>query len=284
MHYSSQETINQILSLRKEGKTYLEIQKLTGCCAKTISKYCVEAGLSENSKKVQITPELIEEIQRRYNEIGNLKEVAKEYHIAATTLRKHGLQVKNGKSTEEIVTQASCAQKAKLKAIYYKGGECQICGYKKSLRALQFHHLDPNQKDFGISGGTKSFERMKPELDKCILVCANCHSEIHDGITQIPENISMIAKEDFPEELQDSKFSSRTVSTTKNYKHICPVCNTPFKAVKGKIYCSKECRDKARNLPTKEELLNKYNELGSWKRTEAFYKIGLKTREKILFN
>ena len=99
MHYSSQETINQILSLRKEGKTYLEIQKLTGCCAKTISKYCIEAGLSENPKKVQITPELIEEIQRRYNEIGNLKEVAKEYHVAATTLRKHGLQVKNGKST-----------------------------------------------------------------------------------------------------------------------------------------------------------------------------------------
>jgi predicted HNH restriction endonuclease len=42
---------------------------------------------------------------------------------------------------------------------------------------------------------------MKPELDKCILVCANCHSEIHDGITQIPENIPMIANEDFPEEL-----------------------------------------------------------------------------------
>lgn len=282
MHYSSQETINQILSLRKEGKTYLEIQKLTGCCSKTISKYCIEAGLSENPKKVQITPELIEEIQRRYNEIGNLKKVAEEYHVAATTLRKHGLQVKNGKSTEEIVTQASCAQKTKLKAIYYKGGECQICHYKKSIRALQFHHLDPSQKDFGISGGTKSFEKMKPELDKCILVCANCHSEIHDGIIQIPENIPMIANEDFPEELQDSRFSSRTLNTTKNYKHICPVCHTSFKAVKGKIYCSKECREKARNLPTKEELLNKYNELGSWRKAEHFYKIGLKTREKII--
>jgi hypothetical protein len=123
---------------------------------------------------------------------------------------------------------------------------------------------------------------MKPELDKCILVCANCHSEIHDGITQIPENIPMIANEDFPEELQDSKFSSRTVNTTKNYKHICPVCHTSFKAVKGKIYCSKECREKARNLPTKEELLNKYNELGSWRKAEHFYKIGLKTREKII--
>jgi hypothetical protein len=70
---------------------------------------------------------------------------------------------------------------AKLKAIEYKGGKSNQCGYDKCPDALIFHHLDPSQKDFGISenGRSRSFEKMKPELDKCILVCSNCHAEIH---------------------------------------------------------------------------------------------------------
>lgn len=70
-------------------------------------------------------------------------------------------------------------------AIEYKGGKCIVCGYNKSIRALQFHHLDPTQKDFGISGTTKSFEKLKPELDKCVLLCANCHGEVHEGLLDI---------------------------------------------------------------------------------------------------
>jgi len=75
-------------------------------------------------------------------------------------------------------------QTLKQKAINYKGGCCEKCGYNKSVRALEFHHLDPNEKDFGIAhkGYTRSWEKVKNELDKCILVCANCHAEIHDGL------------------------------------------------------------------------------------------------------
>jgi len=73
------------------------------------------------------------------------------------------------------------------KAIEYAGGACSICGYKRSYRALSFHHTDPTKKDFGLSarGLTRSWEKMKPELEKCILVCANCHAEIHDGLIEI---------------------------------------------------------------------------------------------------
>ena len=60
-----------------------------------------------------------------------------------------------------------------------------IVSLNKSIRALQFHHLDPTQKDFGISGTTKSFEKLKPELDKCVLLCANCHGEVHEGLLDI---------------------------------------------------------------------------------------------------
>ncbi len=70
----------------------------------------------------------------------------------------------------------------------YKGGKCEICGYKKCSRALSFHHLDPKLKSFGLSdkGLTRSWNKIQEEIDKCILVCANCHMEIHEGITQLP--------------------------------------------------------------------------------------------------
>ena len=68
----------------------------------------------------------------------------------------------------------------KIKAIEYKGGKCEICGYDKCVDALDFHHLDPSEKEFRISDGyTRSWEKVQIELDKCMLVCANCHREIH---------------------------------------------------------------------------------------------------------
>lgn len=187
MHYTSQETIDLIVSLRKEGKNYTQIREATGCSKGTISKYCTQYGVSNDPRKVnEITPDLLQEIQERYNELKSLKKVAKEYHISAKRLRIAGIEILNPQKTkEELTSQASCARKTKLKAIEYKGGKCIVCGYNKSIRALQFHHLDPTQKDFGISGTTKSFEKLKPELDKCVLLCANCHGEVHEGLLDI---------------------------------------------------------------------------------------------------
>lgn len=78
--------------------------------------------------------------------------------------------------------------KVKLMSIAYKGGKCQCCGYNKYVGALEFHHINSEEKDFGISakGYTRSWKRVKEELDKCILVCANCHREIHGNIIPCP--------------------------------------------------------------------------------------------------
>lgn len=68
----------------------------------------------------------------------------------------------------------------KLKAVKYKGGKCERCGYDKCIDAFDFHHLDPAEKDFGIgSGNTYSWDTIKAELDKCIMLCATCHREVH---------------------------------------------------------------------------------------------------------
>lgn len=79
----------------------------------------------------------------------------------------------------------------KLLALAYKGNKCQCCGYNKCISALEFHHIEPTQKEFAIrtNGYTRSWNKVKSELDKCILVCSNCHREIHANILQCPNEI-----------------------------------------------------------------------------------------------
>jgi hypothetical protein len=74
-------------------------------------------------------------------------------------------------------------QKRKNSFIIYKGGCCQICNYDKYDGALAFHHLDPNEKEIlPAKLNNMTFEKAKPELDKCVLLCHNCHSEVHAGL------------------------------------------------------------------------------------------------------
>tara|TARA_R110002074_G_scaffold400448_1_gene595930 strand:+ start:222 stop:494 length:273 start_codon:yes stop_codon:yes gene_type:complete len=72
-------------------------------------------------------------------------------------------------------------RKFKQKCVEYKGGKCERCGYDKYLGVLEFHHKDPNEKDFNISKVrlTTFNEDIKKELDKCSCLCANCHREEH---------------------------------------------------------------------------------------------------------
>lgn len=73
----------------------------------------------------------------------------------------------------------------KLKCLKYKGGCCVFCGYDKYYGALEFHHINPKEKDFTIAVSCKSFNNLLNELDKCILVCSNCHKELHAGLIDI---------------------------------------------------------------------------------------------------
>jgi len=74
----------------------------------------------------------------------------------------------------------------KKRAVVYKGGKCIGCGYNKCKKALTFHHLNPKKKRFNIARASNySWEKLKPELDKCVLLCSNCHIEVHAGIRRL---------------------------------------------------------------------------------------------------
>ena len=173
----------QVIKLRRKGLTYNEIRNITKVKNATISDIVRPLNLGGNSIK-KLTPKLIEEIQTKYNEIGNLKKVVKLYHISFERLSK---VIKHGKKKKISNTEAveSWRKRKKKALVEYKGGKCQCCGYSRCIEALEFHHLDPNIKSFTISGKSKSFNSLKSEVDKCILVCSNCHKEIHAGLINI---------------------------------------------------------------------------------------------------
>ena len=82
----------------------------------------------------------------------------------------------------------SCCTTTRLKSrqewcMNQKGGKCAICSYSRCKRSMDFHHLDPYKKGFNIGQNwSKSLDVLKAELEKCILVCSNCHGEIHEGL------------------------------------------------------------------------------------------------------
>jgi len=76
----------------------------------------------------------------------------------------------------------------RAKAVEYRGGKCSKCGYNRCSEALDFHHAD-GRKDFGISqnGLTRSWDRIRKEIEKSVLICANCHREEHARLRSLSE-------------------------------------------------------------------------------------------------
>lgn len=143
--------------------------------------------------------------------------------------------------------------KRKYEIIQMRGGKCERCGYNKNLAALEFHHRDPNTKKFQIDIRTLSntnLDLLEEELDKCDLLCANCHREIHNPDLFTDKIILKL------EECNKTSFNNRSGS-------VCPVCGKRFPKSKGKIYCSKECREKDKHYPSLEEVQKQYEILKS---------------------
>tara|TARA_Y100000310_G_scaffold183260_1_gene183383 strand:+ start:281 stop:910 length:630 start_codon:yes stop_codon:yes gene_type:complete len=136
----------------------------------------------------------------------------------------------------------------KRKAISLMGGCCCKCGYKKDMAALQFHHLEPKEKKFVWEKMRKMrWSSVIKELKKCILVCANCHAELHSSESNSDFSI---------ENLADNNMLNRKITPTGK----CENCN---KEVYGTKFCSSSCIQiqsrKVKNRPTKASLKKMIN-------------------------
>ncbi len=168
-------------------------------------KYLVSQGLS------------ISKIAKEVNmSFGSVRHWLKKYNLktklsnkeAKSKTEKHCPKCNRIKSLDEFYTVSGpklfyayckdCSRNLVVKhnnifkalCIDYKGGKCILCGYCKCDSALEFHHIDPTKKDFSISNSNKRelTEGIKQELDKCVLLCANCHREVHANLIVLPLN------------------------------------------------------------------------------------------------
>lgn len=116
------------------------------------------------------------------------KEIEEIIGVSSETLRKAYKRTKDNKTSHEVNSNSYENQKKRgiERKIYFinnLGGCCSKCGYNKNLAALEFHHVNPESKEFQIDIrrlSNTSMDKLQEEIHKCILLCANCHREEHN--------------------------------------------------------------------------------------------------------
>ena len=158
-----------------------KISKEFGCGHASIKTALKRHGLKTEAKWTigrKVASEEIKSGFKTCNKCGVKKELNSDnFYIKKSGVFHHWCKKCNCQITYDK------QRKIKTDALAYKGGKCCMCGYNKYFGALEFHHLDPSKKEFSI-GELRAYrwEKLKPELDKCICVCKNCHAEIHGKI------------------------------------------------------------------------------------------------------
>ena len=146
-------------------------------CSQTTVRY----WLKKHNLKTFVKPLIDENGNRFCNRCKEIKHFTEFYN--RNNVEGSSSYCKSCTKEEAINRQ----KRFKQDCIDYKGGSCKLCGYNRCNSALEFHHLDPSKKDLTISkvSVTSINDEIRKELDKCVLLCSNCHREVHAGIQNI---------------------------------------------------------------------------------------------------
>lgn len=185
----SEKGIN-IIELRNQGKTLTEIKSITGYSKSTISKYIEQSNV--------IKPLIKKNKLQQFSEKKRIKnKIKKEKSKSQGSI--------NGKRN------LSLRKRKKQFLISAAGSSCQVCGYQKCSDALSFHHKDELDKHFSISGSNLSshcITRLVEEASKCVLLCFNCHMEVHANLLDVSNLKLDYSGLKIPEELLKQKILS----------------------------------------------------------------------------
>lgn len=139
----------------------------------------------------------------------------------------------------------------KVNLIHICGDKCCICGYSKSIAALEFHHINPADKEYGISskGTCHNIRTDIAEIKKCILLCANCHREVENHEY---DDVDLWQYQVFNEE-EAEKLIQETDAKLKRPSRYCSVCGKPITCDSKSGKCT-DCVRINPNRPSREEL------------------------------
>jgi hypothetical protein len=151
--------------------------------------------------------------------------------------------------------------KKKVMAVEYLGGKCSRCDYDKSFRCLAFHHIDPSEKDTSIADiRTRSWDTIVEELDKCVLLCHNCHGEIHEELEAQERGFNRFEKA--REELTETERIKIRRGAIKPEPRFCSDCGIPItrQSTRCKSCAGKHCQPTKIDWPPLDELLKRLSE------------------------
>lgn len=156
-----------------EGLSTREIGERLGLSQSTVRHWLKRHGL-QTARTV-----------RRGETLPRIESVCTIHGVTTFVQRRTGYVC--GRCRAEAVSR--WRRRAKEILVSEAGGRCCVCGYDKTQAALQFHHLDPAEKRFGLGsrGLARAMEHLRIEAAKCVLLCANCHVEVEMGIATLPD-------------------------------------------------------------------------------------------------
>ena len=173
----------QLEQLVREGATIAEIAATVGRSKPTVRHWLIRYGLKTSGGRGRRPPEAVR--------------AAKQAGLATVIMccKRHGetefwLTGQGHYRCKRCRSDAVTRRRRKVKEILVEeaGGCCCICGYRRNMRALHFHHLEPSQKrhEMNAKGVAIALDKLRVEAQKCVLLCSNCHAEVEDGIATIP--------------------------------------------------------------------------------------------------
>lgn len=169
--------------LVEQGATIAEIAAAVGRSKATARHWLIRYGLKTHGGRGRRSPDAVK--------------AAKRAGLTTATMRcrHHGetefwLSGRGYYRCKLCRSAAVVRRRRRVKEILVKeaGGCCCICGYRRNMRALHFHHLEPSQKRHEINarGVAIALDKLRVEAQKCVLLCSNCHAEVEDGLATIP--------------------------------------------------------------------------------------------------
>lgn len=174
-------TRGELEPLVEEGLTIEEIARRLGVGDTTTRKWLRRHGLRTRGSRrratlasMRRTGESDTELECRRHGVTRHVAVTSESRLRCAKCRSEAVSRRRRKVKEILVGEA--------------GGKCRLCGYTRHSAALQFHHVDPSTKSFGLGvrGITRSIDKLREEAAKCVLLCANCHAEVEAGVAELP--------------------------------------------------------------------------------------------------
>jgi len=180
-------------------------------------KYCLECSPhnKHNTKKIHDTNKIENLSEKKCPKCNQVKSIS-NFYKTKDKIQSYCKSCHNSFCIERWKNK-------KIECVKAKGGVCSRCGYANNYAALDFHHLRDKDPDWNLR--RFSAERLKKELEKCILLCSNCHAEIHNP------------------QCNTTTMRPKSIKETIKIFTICENCGKEFI---GNKYCSKPCADQAR--------------------------------------